>query len=162
MTRRILLLSGILIAVGALIIPAGRGHTNCGGNTAALNNVQQIALFARTWSAESPDHSFRFTAANAEQRTWLAALSEDTWCPGARFLVTTDLIVGDAAHERGVIVVCDTPYRNVPQQMFGNAPPTHAAVFSDGSDELISTDQFDRLDRSKFVALDELAPPTSE
>lgn len=57
-----------------------------------------------------------------------------------------------------VIVVCDKPYRNVPEQWIGSAPPTHAAAFCDGSYGLISPTEFAALDRSTFTFLDELYP----
>jgi hypothetical protein len=159
MTRRLLLRIGILIAVAAIVTLAGRGTTNCGGNNAALTNVVLIADFARDWAAHSRDHTFRFVAANHEQQNWLATLSENHWCHGARFLVTTDPIVDTISEESLVIVVSDTPYQNIPKQIFGSAPPTYAAAFSDGGHRLISLDELARLDRSRYIALDEIAPP---
>jgi hypothetical protein len=55
-----------------------------------------------------------------------------------------------------LLIVCDCAFRNVPRQLIGSAPPTHAAAFSDGSTRLISTEEFAAIDRSSLVPLDEL------
>ncbi|HZJ15896.1 MAG TPA: hypothetical protein VFD27_12660 [Chthoniobacteraceae bacterium] len=135
--------------------------TNCGGNTAALGQVTCIALVARMGTFDTPDHSFRFSAADAKQREQLSYLSRPLF-HSARFLVSTAPVFEQETQPRRIIVVCDTPYRNVPEQWIGSAPPTHAAGFADGSKGLISTAEFAALDRSTFVPLDELYPPNPE
>ena len=49
------------------------------------------------------------------------------------------------------MAVCDTPFDNVPQRLFGKAAPTHAVVYSDGSTALMRTEDFGRLDLKGFV-----------
>jgi hypothetical protein len=159
MYRGALFLAGTLIAIGTLIA-ASSGRTNCGGNNAALSRVGEIAMIVLNGAANSPNRSFDYKPANPEEVRMLSEASQYHWCPGARFLVTTDPVTTNDAKQR-VIVVCDTPYRNVPQRLFGKAPPTHAAAYSDGTTRLISCEEFAGLDRSKFVPLDELFPPDS-
>ncbi len=136
--------------------------SNCGGNSAALSRAHMIAIIAQLGASDAPDHLFRITAANAEQREELNHLARSHWLPGARFLVSTAPITARGAQPRRIIVVCDTPYRNVPQRWIGSAPPTHAAAFSDGSCRLISLKEFTALDRSTFVPLDECFPPKTK
>ena len=159
MNRKLLLLLAGLLAIGAVVLPTIGYTTNCGGNSAALAQVQGIALIAHVGTFDTPDHSFRFTAANAEQREQLTYYSRTHWLRSARFLVSTGPVSEHEAQPRRIIAVCDTPYRNVPRRWIGSAPPTHAAAFAEGSHGLISTAEFAALDRSTFTPLDELYPP---
>jgi hypothetical protein len=146
-------------------LPVFSTPTNCGGNSAALNEVHGIALAALVYASDAPDHSFRFTTPTARQREELAHYGRTPWCRGARFLVSTAPISEkqfplrrEPEAQRRVITVCDTPYTNVPRRRFGSAPPTHAAGYSDGSYGLISLAEFAALDRTTFVPIDELYP----
>jgi hypothetical protein len=160
MKWKTLLLSGGALVVTWLIGIAAVGKTsNCGGNSAALGQVYYIAILARLGAMESEDHSFRFTEVSSEEREELARNSHNHWVKTARFLVSTDPVFEEETQGRRIIVVCDTPYRNVPQRWIGSAPPTHAVAYSDGSCGLISTAEFAALDLSKFRPLDELYPP---
>jgi hypothetical protein len=159
--RRFLFLIVGLLAIGvAALFPMPSIKTNCGGNSAAISRVQTIVDLAIVGAYDTPDHSFHFDAANAEERKELTLYARSGWLPRAHFLVSTAPVSKQGI--KRIIVVCDTPYRNVPQRWIGSAPPTHAAGFSDGSSGLISAKEFSALDRSAFVALDELYPPKSE
>jgi hypothetical protein len=120
--------------------------------------VRQYALLASVGATDSPDHTFRVGTATAEQRKELAELTHYFWIPSARFLVSTASMSERESQPRRVIVVCDTPYSNVPRRWIGSAPPAHAAGFSDGSAGLISPAEFAALDRSLFAFLDVLYP----
>ncbi|EDY15775.1 hypothetical protein CfE428DRAFT_6703 [Chthoniobacter flavus Ellin428] len=135
--------------------------TNCGGNSAALARVRNIATLARAAAMEAPDHSFQFTAVRAEQRELFSDLRQNHWLPNAHFLVCTVPLSADGAQSHRVIVVCDTAYNNVPRRWIGTAPSTHAAAFADGSSGLISAQEFAALDRSQFTPFDELFPATA-
>jgi hypothetical protein len=159
MSGKSLLLTGGVLAVVAVAVAGFSGKTsNCGGNSAALSNVREIALVAYMGIEDAPDHSFCYAATNAEWRDELARTSRARWLPKARFLVSTNLVTEREIKEHRLIAVCDTPYRNVPQKWIGSAPPSHAAGYSDGSCGLISTDEFSALDLSVFKPLDELYP----
>jgi hypothetical protein len=116
MNRKILLLVGVLLAVGAAVFPTLTHTTNCGGNSAALAQVHRIALLARVTTFDAPDHSFRFTFADSQQREQLSQLSRTHWLRSARFLVSTTPVSQDETQPRRVIAVCDTPFSNVPRQ----------------------------------------------
>lgn len=157
--RKKLLLLSLLLAIGVAVVsalvPLSYG-TNCGGNTAALARAREYALLARMGAMDNPEHTFRIVAVTAEQRKQLAELAHCHWIPEARFLVSTEPLVDRDSQPRQVIVVCDTPYRNVPRRWIGSAPAAHAAAFSDGTASLISPAEFAALDRSSFKFLDEL------
>jgi len=156
-----LCLAAFLVAV-SLVVPVWNQTSNCGGNSAALSQVVQIALIARLTAADAPDHSFRFDAAGPDERGQLAHYASSHWLGSARFLVSRSPVEAQGRLPRCPIVVCDRPYRNVPRQWIGSAPPTHAIAYSDGSYGLISTAEFAALDLSMFTALDELYPSKSK
>ena len=171
MSKSGFLLIAVLLTVSAgFFLPVFSTSTNCGGNSAALNEVHGIALAALVYASDAPDHSFRFTTPTALQRGELVHYGRTHWCPRARFLVSTapihevpfPLQPEHTRQQRRIITVCDTPYTNVPRQRFGSAPPTHAAGYSDGSYGLISLAEFAALDRTTFVPIDELYPRDSK
>lgn len=161
MSRKRLLwsfLAALLVAI-SLVVPVWNQTSNCGGNSAALAQVVQIALIARFAASDAPDHSFRFNAAGPDEREQLAGFSRSPWLHGARFLVSAMPVEEEENQSRRVIVVCNKSYRNVPRQWIGYAPPTHAVGYSDGSYGLISPAEFAALDLSKFTPLDEVYQP---
>ena len=157
--RKTFLWLGLSLAIGvavvSAIVPLGYA-TNCGGNSAALARVQEYVIFARMAATDSPDHSFRVGSVGPEQQKALAKLAHYHWIPAARFLVCTAALSDQESQSNRIIVVCDTPYNNVPRLWIGSAPLAHAAGFSDGSASLISQAEFAALDRSSFKFLDEL------
>ena len=161
MSRKTLLLLGAFLAIGAAVIPSLTYTTNCGGNSAALAAVSTYVTLARVEAMDSPEHSFRVTAATPQQREQLVRLPGASWLRRAHLLVSTTPVPAESP-ERRVIIVCDSPYTNVPRRWFGSVPPSHATGFSDGSTRLISSAEFAALDRSTFVALNELYPTNSK
>jgi hypothetical protein len=159
--RKTLLWLSLFLAIGAVavsaLVPLGY-TTNCGGNSAALARVREYALLVRMTVADSPEHSFRVGEVTPEQRKQLAELAHYHWISDARFLVSTAALSDQGSQPKRIIVVCDTPYCNVPRHWIGSAPPAHAAGYSDGSASLISPAEFAALDRSSFNFLDELYP----
>ena len=83
------------------------------------------------------------------------SFASNDWTGGARYFVTTTPIDRNSPQRR-VNVYCDQAYENVPRYAIGNAPLTHAVGYSDGSAGLLTVEQFKQLDRTSFVALDEL------
>jgi hypothetical protein len=132
-------------------------QSNCGGNSRVLSHCKQIAFAASLGISESPDHGFRFTDPGLDNLDWVfRTAAESTAYYRARYLMTTNRL--DATHldHPVIVVVCDTPFRNVPERWIGKAPPTHAVGYSDGSTRLISTSDFARMDRSTFQPLETL------
>jgi hypothetical protein len=154
MLRQILLISIVLacIATGVLF-PTQPRFIDCGGNVAALSNVQNLTLIAVQEASSSPSRSFQFVPPPDRWRDILSGLAQPSGARDGKFLVTkTPVTDRDNLHPR-LIVVCDTPYRNVPKRRFGLAPPAHAAGYSDGTVRLISTEEFAALPRNEFINL---------
>lgn len=152
---------GLAVVITIATMPLSR-MTNCGGNSAALSEVRNITQLALLEMAESADHSFRFSAASPEAQKILSSMGRSVFIRKARFLLTTARISEDSPSYPQLVVVCDTPFTNVPERRFWQAPPTHAAGYSDGSARLISVEEFAGLPKEQFVRLDELFPRERE
>ena len=127
--------------------------SNCGGNSYARTRCQNIALSARVAAGDSGD-IFDFTKLSEQQRMELA-YADDFWTPDAKYLLDGGpMKMGPGTHE--LLVVCDTPYGNVPQPTFWNLHRStlrHAAGYSDGSVGWLTESQFAELKKSNFVEL---------
>jgi hypothetical protein len=145
----------VLLLLG-ISLPPGFQASNCGGNTAALHDVKWYSLIVQLAAEENPKHEFRIDRVTRDQQDELAQIANDFWVSGARFLVSTRPYQLESPAQPRLIIVCDRPYRNVPSRLIGSAPPTHAAAFSDGSRRLLSVAEFEAIDRSALVPLDEL------
>jgi hypothetical protein len=151
----------ILMAVG----PPGIGvwsayerfsASNCGGNNAALCYVRMYSIFLENAADESPNGEFDVTSATPRQRTQLAEIAHCPWLRGGQILVSIRPYRSEPSEPRRIVAVCDRAFRNVPRYVFGTAPPTFAASFSDGSTALLTAKEFDALDRSAFGSLIEI------
>jgi hypothetical protein len=130
--------------------------TNCGGNNAALNDVRNYAVFIQRAADENTNGEFLISAATTRQCKQLAEIAHDPWLRGGQLLVSTKPYRSTASEPRRIVAVCDGAFANVPRRVFGEAPPTHAAGFSDGSTSLLTANEFDALDRSSFISLNEI------
>jgi hypothetical protein len=149
MSGKSLVVLACLIGMGfAVLCEMGSSSTNCGGNTAALNQVGTIIAILRGGAPDS------------DQRTQLASNSQTHWCRGAHFLVKSGVISEEDDRPQHIIAVCDTPYSNLSTQWLGFRKPTHAVGYSDGSTGLVTVAEFSSLDRSEFRTLKPL--PVSE
>lgn len=146
------------VAIVALSLTPMMRPTNCGGNSAALAHVSSISHFAIASSMDRPDHSFAFTKLTETELRDLAHRARFGWIRSARFLVTSRELTFPPS-ERYAVVVCDTPYRNVPERTFGLAPPTHAVAYSDGTTELISPAEYSVLVQNAFIDLATIVGP---
>ena len=156
--RKILLLIGALLACGVASLPLLTHTTNCGGNCAARANCAIVAASLAIEPSRHPDGTISFLDPSPELRRSLPGLARQSWLPDARFLVLAEPFYSRTSLPRLVVYVCDRPYSNVPECLLFSAPPTHAAVYSDGSMALISTSDFAALDFSRFRDLKELYP----
>jgi hypothetical protein len=130
--------------------------SNCGGNNAALSDVRMYAIFLQNAADESAKGEFDIASATPKQLSQLAEIAHDPWLRGGQLLVSSKPYRLEPLEERRIIVVCDRPFRNVPRYVFGEAPPTHAAAYSDGSTALLSARAFAALDRSALMPLNEI------
>ena len=136
MSGKSLVLLACLLGIGLIaLFELGNSSTNCGGNTAALNQVGIITAILRGGAPDS------------DQRSQLASNSQTHWCRGAHFLVKSDVTSGDDDRSRHIIAACDTPYSNLSTQWPGFRKPTHAVGYSDGSTGLVTVAEFFSLDR---------------
>lgn len=142
------------IVLVALVLPALKQPSNCGGNSEALSDVKWYALFLQ-WAAEArSDHQFSIAAATPSQLGELRDLAIGP--AGARYLVSPQPYRYPHNGQKRIVIVCDRAFTNVPRRLFGRAPPTHAVAYSDGSCGLISVTDFKALDRPEFAPLGEL------
>ncbi len=88
---------------------------------------------------------------SGEEREYFRVVTGMSWLPGSKLLVAAGPIVLSEERPRNILAVCDTPFDNVPRRIFGRAPLTHAVGYSDGSNGLISVQEFRRLDLSEFI-----------
>lgn len=149
--------------LAVFVAPIFLGRTsNCGGNSAALNVCSRFLLTVNLAVEDSGQASLSITNIPAADRPSLARDARNHWISNARFLVTTASIKIAPDAGKRILIVCNTPYSNVPQRRFVRAPATHAVGYSDGTTGLISLAEFEKLDRSSFVPLDELFPTEAE
>jgi hypothetical protein len=146
-------------ALAALVAPAFQRASNCGGNSAALSEARLYWLIVDNAAATSAVGEFDVTKAKAAEQSRLAELAHDSWINPARYLVSTVSYRREAKSHK-LLIVCDQAFRNVPQRTLWQAPPTHAAAYSDGTVELMSEAEFAALDRSSLVSLDRLVAET--
>ena len=138
--------------------------SNCGGNSAASSNCRYIALAALVEGSDSND-VLNFEHISNDTQNQLAHTERDFWTSGAKYLLRRGLIhTGHGTHE--IVVVCDTPYGNVPQPSIWNLHRRtlrHAVGYSDGSIGWLTLAEFAQLNRSNFFLPDyALRPLESE
>lgn len=59
-----------------------------------------------------------------------------------------------------VLAVCNRAFRNVPQKLIGQAPPTHAALIQNRGVVLLPVAEFNRLNLDGFVTVRDLSAKT--
>ncbi|MEX1233167.1 MAG: hypothetical protein WEB58_23150 [Planctomycetaceae bacterium] len=144
--------AAIVFAAIGIALP-GLQHSNCGGNSSALAACKGYVVVLQLWADEHDGERFDYEHVDDATRQRLRTLPGVDWISPARLLAKIDDVRVDSAAERHIIMVCDRPFDNVPQRMFGRAPLTHAVAYSTGETGLISTDEFARLDLGEFVPL---------
>jgi len=128
--------------------------SNCGGNSAARTYCQNIALDADAIGSDAGNDIFDYKKLPRQQQNEFTEVDR-FWTPDAKYLLRTGPVpVGHGTHE--IIVVCDTPFGNVPQPTFWNLhyrTLRHAAGYSNGSVGWLTPTEFAQLDKSNFVEL---------
>lgn len=137
--------------------------SNCGGNSAAASNCRNIVLDVRVEASDS-DEVFNFEHISQDTRSDLARLSSNMWTAGAKYLLRSGQIhTGEGTHE--IVVVCDTPYDNVPQPTIWNLHRRtlrHAAGYSDGSIGWLTPAEFAGLSKSNFFEFKYTVPSSKQ
>ena len=146
-----------LVICAASFLPLLARSSNCGGNSAALASCKGYMTALRLWAADHAGQRFRYDQADRDTKQHLGRLPGASWIRSARLMARLDDVGVDAATDKRIIMVCDHPYDNVPQRIFGRSPMAHAVAYSTGETGLISPEEFARLDLSGFVDLQTLA-----
>jgi hypothetical protein len=132
-------------------------QSNCGGNSAALGDCKNFVYEIRLQTKRQKT-VFSCIEADEETRNRLRLLGRDHWLGSAHLLAKMNGLGIDLQGPRSVIMVCDTPFDNVPRCWFGRAPLSHAVAYSTGEIGLISPAEFRILDLSRFADLAKLEP----
>jgi len=135
-------------------------RSNCGGNSAALAACNGYITVLQLWAADHAGQRFRYDQADQETKQHLGRLPGASWIRSARLMARMDDVRVDAAADKRIIMVCDHPYDNVPQRIFGRSPMAHAVAYSTGESGLISPAEFVQLDLSAFIDLQMLTETT--
>ncbi len=95
------------------------------------------------------------TEAERKEFEWIAGLS---WLGDAKVLVNPRVDF-DTTNDV-VLAVCNRAFRNVPQKLIGQAPPTHAALIRNRGVVLLPVDEFNGLNLDGFVNVRDLSAKT--
>jgi hypothetical protein len=86
----------------------------------------------------------------------LTRLPGASWIRSARLLARLEDVRVDPTTDKQIIMMCDQAYDNVPRRMFGRAPLTQAVAYSTGETDLITLEEFARLDLRGLIDLQAL------
>jgi len=148
---------GMIVLMGAVVLPGLAPASNCGGNSYAMQACKQVLIYER-WGRGTNGATFNLARLDAVDRTNLFRVVTSHWTSGAGYWLQTNGFSGGMAKQ--VVVVCDTIYDNVPQPTIWNLyrrNPAHAVGYSDETTGLISPAEFKALDRRAFISLSALA-----
>lgn len=149
-----------LTIASGVVFPVLTKPSNCGGNSAAMAACRNVGLAIRIISADRGTNLVSLSGLSAAELREFQDVPGLSWLHGAHLLVRTNGLLLGGSGPRQVIVVCDTPFSNVPQYRVGHAPPTHAIGDSDGSVGLVSAAQFQSFDLRTFEDINRLAETT--
>jgi hypothetical protein len=130
--------------------------SNCGGNNETLADVRTILVSLELLAFGSDNGELSLQSFSAGQQRPLDEITHLSGPGGAHYFVCKAPI-RLAVDDPQIIVFCDRAFTNVPRYTFRRSPPTHAVGYSDGTTKLISEREFERIDRSKFIAVDSLS-----
>lgn len=131
--------------------------TKCGGNSAALVACRDVVRSLRTISLDRGGKPLSVTNLSGPEREYFRSVPGLSWLPGSRVLIAAGPVTLEQDRPREVLVVCDTPFNNVPRRPFRRAPFAHAVGYSDGTVGLVSVQDFRRFDLSHFVDVKNIA-----
>ena len=149
--RKLFVALGISIAAvacGAVLLPSLAGRSNCGGNSAALAACKSVAVSLNLVASERGNKAVSITNLAGVERDYFKQIAGLSWLHDAKVMVTLATVTSEA---RQVVAVCNKPFDNVPRRFFGKAPLTHAIAYADGTTELVSSEEFSKLDLVGFV-----------
>ncbi|MEK7781133.1 MAG: hypothetical protein AAB370_06500 [Verrucomicrobiota bacterium] len=148
-------LAAVTLIAGVVPLILAR-PSNCGGNSAALANCNQILVCVRL-SCETKTFLLNTSPMSAEERDHFLELGVNHWTGEAQYWVRTNR--WDLTSRTQMVVFCEKAFANVPQPTFFNfykRNPAYAVGFADGTAQLISPADFAQLDKSDFAPLSAL------
>ena len=122
---------------------------------AACSSVEAVL---RLISWEREQKKIDLDALKQSEREYFDQVAGLNWLGGAKVFVRTRVEL-DSTNQL-VLAVCDQAFRNVPQKMFGEAPPTHAALILNRGVVLLPVEEFNRLNLDGFVNVRDLCSKT--
>ena len=140
------IVTGAGVFVGDMALP-----TNCGGNTASLDNCIRYARLVHSCKLASPPSRAYLTAQSFAKVSAESIPKPSHWNGFAPYMVRTNWPDSPERTNREVVIVCSVPFDNVPQRWWHRAQCAHAAGYDDGDVGLISTSEFGRLDLQNFA-----------
>ncbi len=158
--RKLLVTIGVSIALilcGAALLPLAARSTNCGGNSAALAACKSVATCFQLAASERSGKPVSVADLSETERDYFRQIAGLSWLGEAKVLVAATPVSPDTQKQQ-IVAVCDKPFDNVPRRFFGKAPLTHAVAHADGSTVLISVEDFQKLDVSKFIDVKSIQP----
>ena len=112
-----------------------------------MSDCRNICLFTELYALDC-GVSFDVGELPSEVIRELKAICDDHWVGSATFHIRR----GELDIESNeIMVVCDTPFSNVPRRWILTSPEQHAVGYADGSVGLISLPEFKQLDLSDFI-----------
>jgi hypothetical protein len=147
--------AGLLFVVGcfALLFPLLARPSNCGGNSAALNNCKQILVYSRLFNGKNrflPDTNLM----SSDDRKQFLLLSESHWTADANYWIRTNDL--NPNNPTQVVVFCDQVFDNVPQPTIGNLykrNPAYAVGFANATTALLPPTAFAQLPKGDFAPI---------
>jgi hypothetical protein len=150
----------VLIACGAALLPLVARSTNCGGNSAALAACKSAAICFRLIASERDGKPVSVADLSEAERDYFKQIAGLNWLGEAKVLVAAIPVSLDSQKQQ-IVAACDRAFDNVPRRVFGKSPLTHAVAYTDGSTALISVEDYQKLDVSKFVDVKSFQPTNS-
>lgn len=136
--------------------------SSCGGNSAALAACGSAVVTFDMVSSDHKDRPVSITTMTAVERACFRDLAGLSWIRPATVLVTRAPVQVGAEGAGQIVAVCNTPFSNVPERLFGKIPLTHAVAYADRRTALISVEDFRRLDLHDFIDVRTLPAPEGE
>jgi len=148
--------AGIIpLLISGLVLPlfAHPRISNCGGNGARLSACTSVAAAFKMVALDRGGKSVSVTNLDEREQDHFRLFTDVSWLHGLSIRVRPWPVQIGAGSSKEIIAVCDTPFDNIPRRLIGRSPMRHAVAYSDGSVGLISVQEFQRSDFSRFIDL---------
>jgi hypothetical protein len=152
----IVLLSVFAVVAFGTFLPMTSRRTNCGGNSAAMAACSDVGAALAWITSERGTNTLHLATLSEAERKEFKSIAGLSWLGNATVLINPRVDF-DSTNDV-VLAICNRAYRNVPQKLIGQAPPTHAALIHNRGVVLLPVEEFNRLNLDGFVNVRELSP----